>query len=100
VGGLSTGLFGYENQAETMRATIETLKKDSGTLSALLKGPLGGAGTNDNSGSTFKDWVDFGLLPSFDRIAKYFYFSVWAGSVNADGLSLKVFAPTPPQLKK
>jgi Protein of unknown function (DUF3352) len=100
VGGLSTGLFGYENQAETMRATIETLKKDSGTLSALLKGPLGGSSTNDNSGSTFKDWVDFGLLPSFDRIAKYFYFSVWAGSVNADGLSLKVFAPTPPQLKK
>ena len=84
-----------------MRATLETLKKDSSTLAALLKGPLG-QGDGDAAGgeSKIKDWVDFSLLPSFDRISKYFYFSVWAGFVNSEGLGVKLFAPTPPQLKK
>lgn len=98
IGGMGTGLFGYENQAETMRATLETLKKDSGTLSSLLKSPLSPGG--EEGESKVKEWVDFNLLPSFDRISKYFYFTVWGGSVTSDGLNVKMFAPTPPQLKK
>ena len=50
-------------------------------------------------GKGLKDWLDFSLLPPFDQISKYFYFTVYAGSVNADGLSYKMFSPTPPQLK-
>jgi hypothetical protein len=38
------------------------------------------------------------LLPDYDSVAKYFYLSVMGGNANADGLTLKVFAPRPPQL--
>ena len=43
--------------------------------------------------------MDFSLLPAFDKVAQYFYFTVYAGSANVDGLTLKVFAPTPPALR-
>lgn len=98
VGGMSTGMFGYENQAETARATIETLKKESGSLANLLGGsPL--AGQLEESADKLKDWVDFSLLPSFDMIAKYFYMSVAAGKVTPAGIDFKVYNPNPPQLK-
>src|SRR3954464_9679266 len=100
VGGLGTGLFGYENQAETMRATMETLKKESGALAAMLKGPFGQKEGGADGESKLKDWFDFNLLPSFDRISKYFHFTIWGGTVNSDGLMVKLFAPIPPQLKK
>ena len=98
IGGMGTGLFGYENQAETMRATLETLKKESGALGSMLKAPFAQGG--EEGDSKFKEWFDFTLLPSFDRISKYFYFTVWGGSVTSDGLNVKMFAPMPPQLKK
>jgi hypothetical protein len=47
---------------------------------------------------TFRDWADFTLLPDYSAVSKYFYLSVMGGSVNADGLTLKVFAPRSPQL--
>ncbi len=101
VGGMSTGLFGYENQAETMRSVLEIMKKESGTFANLFQNsPIAGRlgmGEGDNK---FKDWVDFSLLPSFDKIAKYFYMTVYAGSVTTEGIGIKVFAPMPPAMKK
>jgi len=47
---------------------------------------------------SFRDWMDFSLLPDYDQVSKYFYFSVYGGGATADGLSFKVFAPRPPQL--
>jgi hypothetical protein len=43
--------------------------------------------------------MDFSLLPAFEKVAQYFYFSIYAVSANVDGLTLKVFAPTPPALR-
>jgi hypothetical protein len=43
--------------------------------------------------------MDFSLLPPFDKVAQYFYFTVTAGSANVDGLTLKIFSPTPPALR-
>jgi len=101
VGGMGTGLFTYENQLETMRATVETLKKDSGTLANLFNGsPLAGRFGMGEDANKFKDWVDFSLLPSFDKIAKYFHITVAAGSVTSEGLSFKVYTPNPPQMKR
>ena len=101
VGGMSTGLFGYENQAETMRAIIETLKKESGTLANLISGsPLASRFGMGEDANKFKEWVDFSLLPSFDKIAKYFYINVWSGSTTAEGFNFKVYAPSPPQMKR
>ena len=98
VGGAGNGLFGYENQREIMRETFTALKNRSQD-----NPPAGGA--NASSGlpfaspeKIFSDWMDFSLLPDFDKVSKYFYFSVTGGSVTADGLSFKVFAPRPPQL--
>ena len=100
VGGMGTGLFGFENQKETSRNTLETLRKESGTLASLLAAtPLAGRlGMNDDQ-SKFKEWVDFSLLPPFEKISKYFHIGVWSGVVKADGLHFKVFNPTPPGLK-
>jgi len=101
IGGMNTGLFGYENSSETMRVMLETLKNDSGNLEKMLAvTPLGPKLSGKEGSGGLKDWLDFSLLPPFDKIAKYFHFTVYSGSVTPDGLSYKMFSPTPPQLKK
>ncbi len=100
VGGLNTGLFGYQNDAESIRALVEVLRTDSGTLDQILAMTPLGDELKSGDGNGLKDWLDFSLLPPFDRIAKYFGFSVYGASLTADGYSLKFFTPTPPQLKK
>jgi hypothetical protein len=89
VGGQSGGLFGYQNQRETMRTAFKLLKNSNGTItvSSLAALPAG-----------FRDWMDFSLLPDYEQVAKYFYFSVYAGNTTSDGISIKAFAPRPPQL--
>ncbi len=96
VAGGGTYVFGYSNDSETMRVLFDVLAKDS-TFGDSPTGPLAAA-----LGSNFKikDWVDVSLLPSFDKVSKYFYFSVFGGSVAPDGLNFKAFAPVPPQLKQ
>ena len=101
VGGMNSGLFGYENQSETMRVAFETMKNDFDKLAKLLslaalKDKLSPAG----EAKELKDWFDFSLLPSFDKMAKYFHFIVYGGSANASGLSWKMFAPVPPEMKQ
>lgn len=100
VSGPGTCYFGYDNQAETMRTAFESLRKDSanaaGAASATV---LPGAPPIPSIDATFKDWVDFSLLPPFDKVAKYFSFAVYGGGATTDGLALKVFAPVPPQLR-
>src|SRR5262249_23947320 len=99
--GPGTSLFGYDNQVEDMRLTFEALRKapkskaasgtDVGSLTALL----GMASPELDLGS----WLDFSLLPAFDKVSKYFTFSVYAGTATADGLSYMMFSPVPPTLK-
>ena len=48
---------------------------------------------------SIKDLMDFSLLPPFERISKYFYFSVYGASATSEGLTFKMFAPVPPALK-
>jgi len=100
VGGLGTGLFGYQNDAESLRVTLEALKNDSAMLDQIIAmTPLGGQ-LKSEEGKRLKDWVDFSLLPPFDKLAKYFHFTVYSGRLTADGYRYQVFSPTPPQLKK
>jgi hypothetical protein len=99
VGGMATGLFGFENQQESMRVIFEALKKDAASIDDLLSGSrLAGklAGDEDKK---FKEWFDFSLLPEFDRIAKYFHIAVWSGAVTTEGISFKWFSPAPPGAK-
>jgi len=99
VDGMGLGLFGFNNQTEDMRATLTALKKESATLSDLLKNPALGAKTADEE-KKINDWADFSLLPPYESISKYFHYSVYGGSFNANGFTMKFFYPTPPLLKK
>jgi hypothetical protein len=99
-GGSGTGMFSYDNQAESLKLLFTLLKKagaggESSGLD-LLTGGLPIAGPE----SSLKEWMDFSLLPEFEKVAKYFHFSVTSGASTKDGLSLKIFSPTPPALKK
>jgi len=98
VGGASGGLFGYENQRENLRAIFTALKNEP-PESLQSKGAAAfGSLPFASPGKIFGEWMDFSLLPDYDKVSKYFYFSVTGGSVTADGLSFKIFAPRPPQL--
>jgi hypothetical protein len=100
VGGQSTGMFTYENQSETMRISFEMLKKLAAvTNSPPSSNPLASAIPFASPEKSLRDWMDFSLLPEFPKVAKYFYFTVWTGSANADGLTYKFFSPTPPGMK-
>jgi hypothetical protein len=92
VGGTSGGLFGYQNQRETLRYLFKTLKNQDANDNA------GGLGSMAALPKAVRDWLDFSLLPDYDQVSQYFYISVYAGITTADGLSFKAFAPRPPGL--
>ncbi len=91
VGGTGNGLFGYQNQRELLRTFFKTLNGQSlsgvGAMNPMLLLP-----------QAFRDSVDFSLLPDYDAVSKYFYFTVYAGSATVNGISLETFAPRSPQL--
>ena len=87
VGGMGGGLFGCENQHETMRASFKLFKGSADSSSTMKLFP-----------PAFRDWADFTLLPDYETVQKYFYLSVFGGKADADGLTLKFFNARPPQL--
>jgi hypothetical protein len=97
-GGSSTGLLGFENQTETTRAVFEALRNNSSKNSGGAMA-LPGLSSLPNA-DTFKDWMDFSLLPPYDKISKYFGITAYTASENVDGLTFKMFAPAPPGLRK
>ncbi|HEX3988715.1 MAG TPA: hypothetical protein VHZ30_04730, partial [Verrucomicrobiae bacterium] len=101
VGGLSTGWFGYENQAQNMRDSFDLLHKQRPTVTDILGTPAiaGNLNVPEQIVTKLLDWSDFSLLPPFDGVSKYFYYSVYAGRFSPEGFTLKIFAPTPPALR-
>ncbi len=101
VGGPGTGWFGYENRVETLRLAFENLRKTPApaTNSGMLA-PLTDTIPYARPQESFRTWFDFSLLPPFDRVAKYFSYTVSSGTANVDGLTFKLYFPTPPQLRK
>ena len=95
VGGADHGFFNYDNQRDSMRTVFSALKANPPV--PAKPGPLGPLAFAQ-PGKLFANWMDFSLLPDYDRISKYFYFSVGAGNFTADGLSFRFFAPRPPEL--
>ncbi len=97
--GSGSSLFGYSNEVETMRVLFDLLKKDSKSGDPLgsMGQALAAAGVDT---SKVKEWIDLSLLPAYERVSKYFYFTVYGGGATPEGLVLKTFSPVPPQLKK
>lgn len=100
-GGFDTGLFGYSNDRENIR-TVWTAMTNPGAAganpTALMWHQLLTAAAASGKGGDLNEWIDFSLLPPFEKVQKYFYFTVYAGSVGRDGFTLKSFAPIPPDL--
>jgi hypothetical protein len=88
VGGMNGGLFSYENQRETMRTAFKVMKNSADSDATLRMLP-----------PSVRDWVDFTLLPDYDTVAKYFYLTVLGANANANGMTLNIYSPRPPQLK-
>jgi len=100
IGGFNTGWFVYENQTETIRILIDTLRKDPDALEKLFASPVPMAGATLPSLKPLKDLADFSLLPPFAVIAKYLGYSVQTTTGTPDGISFKTFVPVPAGLKK
>jgi hypothetical protein len=97
VAGPGASVFGYSNDAETMRTTLLRFKKIFGADDAGGVNPLALAlGANADK---LKDWFDFSLLPDADQLSKYFSFTVYGETATPDGLVFRGFTPVPPQLK-
>ncbi len=100
VTGPGTSFFGFENNTELMRATFEVLKNDPGASTNLtglkLLGSMPGMTRPEQS---VRDWMDFSLLPPFDKVARYFHFNVSGTAASAEGLTYRMFSPTPPALR-
>ena len=100
IGGYQTGWFNYENQSETLRLLLETLKKDPQVIEQLLALPVPAPGANLAALKPVQELADFALLPEFGAVAKYFGFTVQTTTGTPDGLSFKSFLPAPAGLKK
>jgi hypothetical protein len=87
LGGAGGGIFGYENQRESMRVTFKALQNTMTADSAMKLFP-----------PSIREWLDFSLLPDYDAVSKYFYISTFTGNANSEGLTFKAFAPRPPTL--
>lgn len=87
-GGMSTGVFSFQNQRESVRAAWEALRTGGGieTFIPTLT-PKAAAGA--------AEWLDFSLLPPFEQVSQYFGIAVSAGAWNPTGFQLRTFAPTP-----
>ncbi len=100
VGGMGTGLFGCDNQSLDMRVLLEMVRQQPVTLQDILgSSPMMGSVNTADEAAKLRDWADFSLLPPYDTIAQYFYFSVYAGSFSPEGFTLNFFSPTPPKLR-
>jgi len=98
VSGMGTGWFGYDNQNESMRVLFDAMHKSSATN--INANPfLASFSSIPGLGASLQSWLDFSLLPPFDKVSKYFSYSVFASSASVDGLTFKVFAPLPPGMK-
>lgn len=88
VGGMGTGLFGYEDMREATRATWEVLRQ-SGGLDKVVPA------ANPKSAKEMSQLFDVALLPPFEQVAKYFGITVYAGAWDAQGFRMKVCSPNP-----
>ncbi|MEO8428596.1 MAG: hypothetical protein ABI651_15960, partial [Verrucomicrobiota bacterium] len=99
VGGMSTGMFAYENSSEMTRVWLESVKQNADNFGKGMP-LLANLPSDMTNPKSIQEWFDFSRLPSFDKISKYFYFSVCSGTVNAEAFTFRFYWPTPPQLRK
>ena len=102
VGGMGTGYFSFENESESARGALDATQKDPSAIASLLgAGQIATVmGWVGGEGQTLTESFDLTLLPAYDKVAKYFHMNVNAVGVTPDGITFKMFTPTPPLLRK
>jgi hypothetical protein len=98
VGGMSTGMLGFENSRESLRIIFDSLRDSEAPLSTLLNIPPGMIGLDDNAEAALREWLDLSLLPEFDQIAKYIGLTIYSGRWTPQGYRIDMISPTPPEL--
>jgi hypothetical protein len=88
--------FRYDNAAEIVKKLWELGRENPELLSgglgaAALAAPLPFKGLDE--------LTDFSSLPRFDRVSKYFHYSVGGSSSDTEHLNYRWFRPSPPNLK-
>lgn len=96
VGGMSTGLFSYDNPTETMKLVFDMLRNDPEMFEEIISSMLAGMGGIEFwDAEKRKEWIDFSLLPPFEQVQKYFGYTVMSAGGSASGIDFKAFTPTP-----
>lgn len=103
VGGTANGLFGFQNDVESLRSIWDALRGNKNLFMDLLtsQNPAlkGALSEEEEVQKAVTEWLDFSLLPPFEQVARYFHFSVFAGEASNAGYRLRFFSPTPPGLR-
>ena len=96
VGGMDSGIFGYQNDRNMVLNTMDSLRDNADQFDMILSMiPTDGFGE-----VSLSEWLDFSLLPTGSKIEKYFDFTVYGAETNDRGISLKMFSPRPATLKR
>ena len=96
VGGMDSGFFAYQNDRVMMLSMMDTLRANADQFE-LIFSMIPMEGLDEVS---LNDWLDFSLLPAGEKIAKYFDVTVYGAETDARGVTLKMFSPRPPNLKR
>lgn len=80
-----SSLVAYENQSETMRARFEACRG--------ANVPAARVATLVPAAAAIADLANPSLLPAYEKVAKYFSFTVYGLTADADGLTLKALVP-------
>lgn len=104
IGGTETGLFGFQNDLEQLKPYWQALRANPGLFFDVaaaqnpdVEGLLGG--DRSEIEKAIADWADFKLLPEFEKVARYFHFTIYAGQTSSAGYTLRTFSPLPPGLR-
>ena len=96
VGGMDSGFFGYQNDRDMVLSTMDTLRDNADQFDMIFSMiPTDGFGE-----VSLSEWLDFSLLPTGSKIAKYFDFTVYGAETDDRGIRLKTFSPRPATLKR
>lgn len=101
-GGAGRGLFGFQNDAESLRLFWEALRTNKNLFSDVVTGQnpaLKGVMEEDEFQKKLGEWLDFSLLPPFEQVARYRHITVFSGEASSTGYRLTFFSPMPPALR-
>ena len=88
VGGLKSGFFGYLDGQSSIKDYARWIR-ESGIIEVIYSAIV----MDDIYESDLDEWLDFSLLPSDEKIGKFFDFAVFGMDRDPRGITLKYFSP-------